>query len=124
MAIPNTPNTTCDIYRFGSAPPADPDVAGVSCHLKADFRERVEAGESRAPEFCYTHVLLVDATVDVRDDKDLLMADGDPDTVYVPNRNGTPFEVRFVERQQRGTPADHKKVYLDRKQPAWPTNEL
>ncbi|HXG12263.1 MAG TPA: hypothetical protein VNK04_21085 [Gemmataceae bacterium] len=124
MALPLPPNTTCDIYHGPNAPPAAPDIAGEPCHLSARFGEygsRQGAGD----QWRYTHVLAVGPTTDVRDEYDA----GDagttvPDTVYVPDKDGTPFVVVFVERVGRGTAQDHKRVYLDRKQPTWPTNEL
>jgi hypothetical protein len=49
---------------------------------------------------------------------------GNNDKVYVPDKNGTSFVVRFVERRGQGTSADHKRVYLDREAVTWPTTEL
>ena len=37
--------TDHDIYRVGNAPPAAPDVAGVQCHLVADYARHTESGE-------------------------------------------------------------------------------
>jgi hypothetical protein len=124
MALPLPANTTCDIYRTGVVPPGAPALAGVSCYLRAAFAERNEVGEGRAVEFRYTHVMLVDREVDVRDDQDGNSAGSLWDTVWIPDQNGTRFEVRYVERIGRSTPLDHRKVYLDRKAPSWPTNEL
>jgi hypothetical protein len=42
----------------------------------------------------------------------------------VPDSTGTAFLVKFVERVGYGTPNDHKRVYLDRAGPTWPTNNL
>jgi hypothetical protein len=50
-----------------------------------------------------------------------------PDSVYLPNQNGTPFYVVFIERVGKGTPFDHKRVYLQRCAGvviSWPTNDL
>jgi hypothetical protein len=44
--------------------------------------------------------------------------------VYLPDKNGTAFRVMFVERVNRGLASDHKRVYLDRLLPTWPTNDL
>src|SRR5205823_14966946 len=48
----------------------------------------------------YTHVLYVDATVDVRDNfiASSFSAGGSADNVYVPDKNGTKFAVVLVRR--------------------------
>jgi hypothetical protein len=114
MALPMPPNTTCDVYRSGSSPPAAPDVAGLRLLLLAAFDRRVEQGEGYATSYRYTHVALAELDADIRDG----------DTLYVPDPNGTPFLVVFVERSSWGSPQDHRRVYVDRLQPTWPTNEL
>jgi hypothetical protein len=124
MALPTPSNTTCDIYRHGNAPPSPPDVAGVACYLRASFMRREETGEGDGADHRYSHEMLVDWAADIRDGMASFVVTGNPDTVYVPNRNGTPFVVRFVERKNRGLPSDHKRVYLDRGLPSWPTNYL
>jgi hypothetical protein len=118
MALPHT-NTTCDIYRSGNSPPADPDVAGVKCLLEP-------SGQSTLTTDQYSHVLLVPATTDIRDGKGTLTAAAtNPDKVYVPDRNGTLFTVVLVRRKGRGTPLDHKFVLVQRTAtPIWPTDEL
>ena len=122
MPLPMPANTTCDVYRAGNAPPAAPDVSAVPCLLRPAFREGQESTEGRTP---YTHVMLVAADVDVRD---WYVGEGaymTQDLVYVPS-GGTAvsYRVRFAERVGRGTPQDHKRVYLDRLIPSWPTNDL
>src|SRR5262245_581855 len=108
MSLPITPNTTCDIYRLGAAPPAAPSVAGVRCFLKGDWRGAQEAGDrlrssggappvSVSNTFQWTHVALMDATVDIRD---AYAGAGNLfaglDTLFVPDKNGTKFQVIFV----------------------------
>ncbi|MFO0845886.1 MAG: hypothetical protein U0797_26475 [Gemmataceae bacterium] len=117
-----TTNTTCDVYRAGSSPPASPDVAGVAIQLTANFGEfRMQTGEGVDPEFRYTHLALFPAGTDVRDGFDSGASGAATcDSVYVPDQNGTRFAVRFVERLGDGT----RKGYLDRALPTWPTNEL
>src|SRR4051812_10613953 len=110
MSLPIPANTTCDIYRSGVAPPAAPSVAGVLCHLVADFAHGLETGESVTPANRFTHVILVDATVDVRDDYNVGSIGGSPDSLYIPDKNGTAFKVTFVERRLKGAGSDHKKV--------------
>jgi len=46
------------------------------------------------------------------------------DRIYVSNSNGTLFYVKFIERVGKATSFDHKRVYLDRRTPNWPTKEL
>jgi hypothetical protein len=124
MALPVPANTTCDLYRSGNAPPSPPDVAGVSGYLQGDYMRRMETGEHEAAGMRYTHVLLLDASVDVRDGFNAWPSAGSSgDGVYVPDQTGTRFVVRFVELKQRGGSA-YKKVYLDRTLLTWPTNNL
>jgi hypothetical protein len=124
MALPLGANTTCDIYRFGRAPPLAPDVAGVPCFLVPMFGQAKEHGEGDTPTGKYTHLLLVDVGVDVRDGYALGIFGSSYDSVWVPDKNGTGFRVAFVGRALRGTGQDHKRAYLARKQPAWPSSEV
>ncbi len=123
MTLPITPNTTCDVYRKINAPPAAPDVAAVSCYLQADWRGGLETSE-RDPLLTWTHVMLINVSIDIRDAYGGQGVTGAEDKVYVPDQNGTSFKVMFIERVQRGTAHEHKRVYLDRLKPTWPTNEL
>ncbi|MCI0456131.1 MAG: hypothetical protein L0Z62_04020 [Gemmataceae bacterium] len=125
MALPLPPNTTCDVYRNGNSPPSSPDVASVPGHLTPAFRAGMEINELALTQpICYTHVLLVDASTDIRDAYTGQRIFMQQDTVYVPDQNGTAFRVMFVERVNRGLASDHKRVYLDRLLPTWPTNDL
>jgi hypothetical protein len=125
MAIPVPSNTTCDIYRYGNAPPAVPDVSNVKAFLAPDYprgRESAEGDTSKG----WTHLLLVDLDTDIRDgwSSGVPLQPGAYDRVYVPDKNGTSFSVIFVERLGRGTSADCKRIYLRREQPTYPTNEV
>jgi hypothetical protein len=117
MALPIPPNTTCDIYRQGNAPPAAPDVAGVQAYLEEHFRniKPIATGAN------YTHLLRVDYHTDVRDN---FGGGAAVDTVYVPDKNGVAYLVVFVARVARNTPADHKVVYLSRQVVTWPSNNV
>jgi hypothetical protein len=45
--------------------------------------------------------------------------------VWVPGQSGgTQFVVVFVERLSPGTSSDHKRLFLRRLPPPWPTNNL
>jgi hypothetical protein len=124
MALPIAANTTCDVYRAGTGPPAAPAVAAVACFLHADFRGGQEGGD-RGTMVTWTHVLLVDRAADVRDDYlGNSSYGGSPDTVYVPDQAGTPFRVTFVERVQVGSASEHKRVFLDRQQVTWPSDNV
>lgn len=123
MALPVQPNTTLDIYRNANDPPAAPDVAGVSGLLRPAYHAGSEASE-RTGGTAWTHVLLVDSSIDIRDG----YVNGTPlagafDKVYVPDRNGTPFRVIFVELIRLKL-AEHKRVYLQRAALSWPTEHL
>lgn len=115
-------NTTFVIYRSGNSPPTSPDVTATDGALIARFWSGSEASEGDQ-DFRWTHVLEVNDDVDLRDDWP-----NDPptnhDVVYVPDENGTAFEVIFVELIHRGEPEQFKRVYLNRQAPTWPTNEL
>ena len=124
MTLPIQPNTTCNIYRLGTAPPVDPAAANVPCYLQSDWRGGQEGGERQIDALTWTHFMLVAADIDIRDAYTGASTASPQDLVFIPDDAGTQFNVIFVERQQRGTPNEHKRVYLDRQTPAWPTNEL
>jgi hypothetical protein len=123
MALPVTPNTTCDIYHDPAVtPPAAADVAGARIYLTGDYRRYLDAVEGDA-QWKFTHVALVELTLDIRDRYSL----GTPafthyDTLWVPDGNGTAYTVVFVERVGRGTSLDHKRAYLLRDLPPWPND--
>jgi hypothetical protein len=124
MAFPGLPNTTCDIYRSGGGLPASPDVAGVSCRLSGNYARGVDTGEGDPDTLKFTHVLLVDVSVDVRDSYSLGAISSGADAVWVPDKNGVRYDVIFVERRLRGTALDHKRVYLVRRPPTWPSDDI
>ncbi len=124
MSLPISTNTTCDIYRTGVSPPSSPATAGVPCVLQPDWRGGNEAGDREVNTLAWTHVMLVDVSVDIRDAYTGHMTSTLQDTIYVPDQSGTAFNVMFIERVQRGTPQEHLRVFLDRQTPSWPTNEL
>jgi hypothetical protein len=124
MALPVSPNTTCDVYRTGNAPPSAPDITAVPCFLSCDWRGGQEAGDRNSNSLTWTHILLVDGKSDLRDGYAGQSAFSPQDTIYVPDQTGTPFLVIFIERLQPGTAYEHKRVFLDRQTPTWPTDEL
>jgi hypothetical protein len=124
MALAIRHNTTCDIYRYPNAPPAAPATAGVRCFLIPDWPRGQDAGDRGVVALTWTHIMLFDSSVDIRDMYTGQSTMSMQDTVWVPDQNGTRFNVIFVELVQRGTAHAHKRVYLDRQQPTWPTNEL
>lgn len=112
-------NTTADIYFAPNVPPAAPDVAGVPVHLAPRFAHGSESSEGDQ-DLRWTHIAYVSDTVDVRDN----YPSAPTHTLYVPDKTGTGFEVVFVELVGRGTGSKYKRIFLDRQQPAWPTNQL
>src|SRR5262245_45511798 len=126
MALPVPPNITCDIYRLGNTPPAASDVAAVTGYLRPDWRGGQEHGDRSGvlDPIVWTHVMLVASRVDIRDAYAGAMSRAEQDTIYIPDKNGTPFKVTFVERVDRKEATEHKRVYLDRQSPGWPTDEL
>jgi hypothetical protein len=120
MANPNLPipsNATCDIYHVGNGPPSPPNAAGVPCVL-IPYSRNIKPAATVPGQ--YTHLLRVPAATDVRDTGNF----AGPDTVYIPDKNGTPFLVIWVARQGRGTALDHKEVVLLRQNPTYPTNDV
>ena len=124
MSLPISPNATCDIYRTGVSPPSTPATAGVPCFLQSDWRGGQRGGEREVNALTWTHFMLVDISVDIRDAYTGHMTTSPQDTIYVPDQTGTAFNVIFVERVHRGMPQEHIRVFLDRQTPSWPTNEL
>lgn len=105
FAIP--PNTTCDIYRLGRAPPDPPDVAGVLAALLPRL------GNLKA-DVVYTHWIDLPLTTDVRT----------TDLLFVPDQMGTKFSVVAWQRLRLGGSNDCKRAYLNRQAVTWPTQEL
>lgn len=115
--------TTMDVYRFTNAPPAAPDIAAVPILLEADFHIRTEAGEGDAAVGHYSHTALVQFPArDIRDDYNEGTRGANMDRVYIPDKTGSGFVVRFVEIiALEGSSFMWQRVYLDRKlPPAWP----
>lgn len=114
-------NTTCDIVDFiGTL-----RTAGVPIHLKASYPTYLEQGEGDSPLWGYTHVAILPWDQDVRDGYDGGGYTGFTDQLYVPDQaTGVRLQVRFVERRDRGTSLDHKRVYLVRVAVPWPTSNL
>lgn len=125
MSLPVPFNVTCDLYHTGNAPPADADASGLRGHLSAHYATGLRGGAASEADLKYTHILLVDSTVDIRDDYEVSSpATTDSDAVYIPDQDGTKFVVVFVEMIQRDQTSEHKRVYLRRTAPTWPTNEV
>ena len=112
-------NTTCDVYLDPNVPPAAADSAAVACHLSPDFRGGSEGSEGDV-NLRWTHVLSCAPNVDVRDS----YPNNPVNRVYVPDKTGTGFDVVFVELVGRGQADKYKRVFLDRRAPTFPTNEL
>jgi hypothetical protein len=106
MAMSST--VTFDIYRMGNHPPSPPNLTGQRGTLVCRFRNIKQS-------VIYTHILLVNLGVDIEDPSGTF-----GDTIYVPDKNGTPFTVVALERTRAGG-ADMKVAYLERQQPTWPT---
>lgn len=123
MPLPIAANVRFAIYRATDPPPADPAATDVPGYLEGAYDEGLEKAES-LPAFRYTHLLLVDGDVDLRDDFRTFGVSDDRDVIYIPDASGTPFEVVFVERPFRGGAIDVRRVFLNRRLPPWPTSDL
>jgi len=109
------PNTTCDYFKDGHLPETDPpDLTAVPIFLDGDFMR----GNLGIDKLRWTHLLKVRANVEI------LAADSPANHVYVPNKEGTCFEIVFVEVLERGKAASFKRVYLERKSITWPSEQL
>jgi hypothetical protein len=131
MGIPVAANVNVNLYRTAnpsSVYTLGPLVENVDGYLSPDaYHGRFGS----ASWLKWTHVLLVDATVDIRDAYNSQL---DPsrnnnlaDTVVLTGSEGnkTAYYVVFVEEIARGTSSAHLRVYLDRFAPQnWPTNSL
>jgi hypothetical protein len=113
--LPFPHNTVADHYDAGAAVPTH---AAVPIRLIANISCPTNNAEDT---LSYSHIALVPATLAIRDNKTSAFTSATGDTLKV---NGTPYRVTHVELVGRGTPVEHKKVYLDRGQPSWPTNDL
>ena len=120
--LPIPPNNTMTVYDNGSGPPAGtPRATGITIRLVPNISCPTHDAEN---VLNFSHIALVPATTDIRDNKSDAYTPGNGDIVYVPDATGTPYKVIHVEMRARGTAAEHKKVYLDRGTPPWPTNHL
>ena len=109
------PNTTCDYFEDGHLPETDPpDLAAVPIFLDGDFMR----GNLGIDKLRWTHLLQVGGNVEI------LAADAPANRVYVPNKEGTCFEIVFVEVLERGKASSFKRVYLERKSITWPSEQL
>ncbi len=80
----------------------------------------------------WTDIALLPPTQDVRDayavgsgpGLEANPTNGNQDIVFVPDKNGVRYNVVFVARAGRGTPADCKRVYLQRQAVNWPNDNL
>ena len=119
--------TTMDIYRVGTVPPAAPAQSVPVVFIESDFWRRGEAGEGDVAVGHFSHTVLIpadstDPFVDIRDDYNAGTRGANFDTVYIPDQNGTGLVVRFVERVLLSDGENvypYKRVYLDRKIPDW-----
>lgn len=119
MTLPIATNTTGDVYRSGTAPPANPAVEALPLYLSGDYRERMQIGAGLANALRFTHTALVAVDSDIRDGFASFASVSGGDILYIPDRTGTPYLVVFIERHGRGLATDHKKIYLNRDAVDW-----
>ena len=115
MPLPIPPNVMFVVLRTGFAPtPARPGFLDSA----------YEAGATGVPWMRYTHVLLADPSVDVRDAFNDFDTPGTPDQIATPDASGTTWDVVFVDRPQRGQAAAVVRIFLCRRLPTYPTQEV
>jgi len=118
MGLP-APNTTADLYISPNAPPAAADQAAVAVHLEAEFEMATQHAQGDAT-FRWTHRMYVQDSTDIRDS----WPNAPVNSAYIPTKNDTQFLIVFVEVVNRNTPQQYKRVFLYRKTPVWPTDNI
>jgi len=109
------PNTTLDYFEGGHLPVTDlPSLESIPCFLDGDFMR----GNLGIDKLHWTHLLQVAGDVEI------LAADSPANHVYVPDKDGTCFEIIFVEVIGRSRAGSFKRVFLERKAITWPSEEL
>jgi hypothetical protein len=124
MPLPIPANTTCDIYRNGHSPPAAPDVAGVAIalqHAAHNTKVNYKTTPSVSLSEAYDYLAYVPKGTDIRDNAN---GTGNGDTIYVPNQNGTPFLVVWVERLTTMAGDVLCAYFLRQAVPVYPTDNL
>ncbi len=102
------PNTTFDIYLSGSLPPAAPDVTGAQGYFLERFQQGNECNEGDRT-FLWSALLEVSVGVNLPDNYPSTVSDT---TIWLPDKNGSPWTVVFTStvRDYPGHP--FKRVYL------------
>jgi hypothetical protein len=115
MSLPMPPNVTFVVLRSGSPPSA----------AQAGFlASAYETGATGVAGLRYTHMLLADPGVDIRDGFNDFGTPAAADQVAVPDTSGTMWDVVFIDRPQAGQTADVVRVFLCRRLPTYPTQEF
>src|SRR5262249_19780350 len=112
-------NTTCDLYRSGNAPPADPDIAGIRIYLRPDWQRGQESGDFALTTMCWTHVADFPFDTDLRHWRGAANDVALQATIDIRHKDGTAFRVVLTESR-----AHVKVAYLARGLPPWPTAQL
>lgn len=113
---------TFDLYRPWGA--AEPTLTNQPCRLQPRISGQ-RVGGSPPPLF-YTHYLIVNASVDIRDGCSRVpdssqIAFGMGDEVRIPSGSpSTRYAVVWVEYVGRGQSGEYKRVYLTRDEVSWP----
>ncbi len=118
--LPIPSNTTCDIYRTGHTPPAAPDVASVSIALQWASTNQKYVLQTGAAQPIYDYIAYCPLGTDIRDNGG---SGSGSDTIYVPNKNGTPYTVIWVERLTTAA-GDVLAAYLTRGTTTFPTDQV
>ena len=95
-----------------------------NCQLKAHYNLGLETGEGDTVTKKFTHTIIVDCSADIRDDYDAGTIGASADVVKIPDTNGTPFQVVYVEILHPGNPNSMKRIYIARQTTTFPTSNL
>src|SRR5260370_26557383 len=102
--------TTCDVFRLNPPTDAQPATAAIRCQLIPDYRGGTQMLNSAGRP--WTHSLLLDSSVDVRDSypgAGGLWQYGNADTVHIPSGGTTAYAAVFVVVCAQGTANEHKR---------------
>lgn len=117
MPLPAGNQTTVDVYRAGGGPPSAPDLSGVQGVLRCVFPHGHEPAEGIGGA-AHTHIFDTALDNDIRDGAQTPGTPGN-DILYVPDKDGTPFDVIYV-----GKVGDIRRCWLMRGSVSYPTSNL
>lgn len=114
MPTPSLP-TVCDIHTGLNGVPGAVRVPAVDCRLVPQFQRGIPVGIGQY--LLWSHYVIVNSNVDVRDDFDPLapaFPQTHADVIEIPSGSTNFYLVQFVHRPFRDEGREYTKVYLIR----------